>query len=50
MFLLLGLLLLVAWVVGLTVFKVSAVAIHLLIVLAVVGVIAHFVRGRTRVT
>ena len=37
----------IAWLLGLTVFKVTAVAFHLLVVLAVVGVIAHFVRGGT---
>jgi hypothetical protein len=51
MFLLLGLVLLVAWVLGLTVFKVTAATIHLLLILAVVGLVAHFVRGRrTHVT
>jgi hypothetical protein len=38
----------IAWLLGLTVFKVSAVAFHLLIVLAVVGLIAHFARGTSR--
>jgi hypothetical protein len=38
----------IAWLLGLTVFKVTAVAFHLLVVLAVVSVIAHFARGTTR--
>jgi hypothetical protein len=51
MFLLLGLVLLVAWVLGLTAFKVTAAAVHVLLVLAVIGIVAHFVRGRrTRIT
>jgi len=35
----------VAWLLGFVMFKVSAAAIHLLIVLAVIGLIVHFVRG-----
>jgi hypothetical protein len=40
----------VAWLLGLVVFKVSAAAIHLLLVLAIIGVVAHFVRGRQAIT
>jgi hypothetical protein len=46
MFLGLGLLLLVLWILGFVVFHVSAFAIHILIILAVISIIFHFVRGR----
>jgi uncharacterized protein DUF5670 len=45
MFLAIAIVLAVAWLLGLVVFKVSAAAIHLLIVLAVIGLVLHFVRG-----
>jgi hypothetical protein len=45
MLLALALILGIAWVLGFTVFHVASAAIHVLLVLAVVGVIAHFVRG-----
>ncbi len=45
MFLAIAIVLAVAWLLGLIVFKVSAAAIHLLIVLAVIGLVLHFVRG-----
>lgn len=44
MFLLLGVLLALAWLFGFVVFKVSAAAIHLLVVLAIIAVVAHFAR------
>jgi hypothetical protein len=47
MLLILAILLAIAWVLGFAVFHVASTAIHILIVLAVVGVIAHFVRGGT---
>ena len=50
MLLAIAVLLAVAWLLGLTVFKVTAVAFHLLVVLAVVGLIAHFVRGGRQLT
>lgn len=40
----LALLLVVAWVLGFTVMKVTSVAIHLLLLFAVVAFIAHFFR------
>ena len=49
MFILLALILGIAWLLGFTVFKVAAVGFHLLIVLAVVSLVLHLVRGR-RVT
>jgi hypothetical protein len=38
--------LLVLWVLGFVVFKVTATVIHLLIILAVVALVMHFMRGR----
>ena len=46
MFLILALVLLVAWLGGFTVMHVSSAAIHLLIILAIISVVVHFVRGR----
>jgi hypothetical protein len=48
MFILLAVILGIAWVLGFTVFHVASVGIHLLIVLAIVSVVVHFVRGGTR--
>ena len=42
----LAILLALAWILGFTVMHVSSFAIHLLIVLAVVSVVAHLFRGR----
>lgn len=50
MLLALAVMLAVAWLLGLTVFKVTATAFHLLVILAVVGVVAHFARGSRRLT
>jgi len=47
MFVILALLLGVAWILGLTVMKVSGFAIHVLLVLAVISVVLHFIRGRS---
>jgi hypothetical protein len=44
MFITLAVLLAVAWLLGFTVFKVTSVAIHLLVLLAVVSLVAHFFR------
>ncbi|MDB4979796.1 MAG: hypothetical protein JWM82_548 [Myxococcales bacterium] len=49
MFVFLAVILAVAWILGFTVMHVSSAAIHLLILLAVVSLVAHVVRGR-RVT
>ncbi len=46
MFLGLAGVLLVLWVLGFVVFHVSAFAIHILIILAVISVVFHFLRGR----
>jgi uncharacterized protein DUF5670 len=45
MLLALGIILALAWLFGFVVFHVATWAIHLLIVLAVIAVIVHFVRG-----
>jgi hypothetical protein len=49
MLLLLAIVLALAWVGGFGLFHVASTAIHLLIVLAVISLVMHFVRGR-RVT
>ena len=46
MFLGLALVLFVIWVLCLLVFKVTFAAIHLLVIIAVIAFIVHFVRGR----
>lgn len=46
MFLGLGVVLLILWLLGFVVFHVSAFAIHILIILAIISVIFHFLRGR----
>ncbi len=44
MLILLGVVLFIAWLLGYTVFHVASAAIHILIVLALVAVFAHFVK------
>jgi len=44
MFVVLAVILAIAWVLGFTVMKVSSVAIHVLLALALVSAILHFVR------
>jgi hypothetical protein len=46
MFILLAVILGIAWVFGFTVFHVASGAIHLLVVLAIASLIIHFIRGR----
>jgi hypothetical protein len=41
--------LLIAWLLGLTAFHVTGGIIHLLLILAVVSIVMHFVRGRSAV-
>jgi uncharacterized membrane protein (DUF485 family) len=41
--------LLIAWLLGLTAFHVTGGVIHLLLILAVVSIVMHFVRGRSAV-
>lgn len=47
MFLLIFAILLVLWILGFTVFHVASALIHLLLIVAVISLIVHFVRGRT---
>ncbi len=47
MFIGLGVTLLIIWVLCFLVFHISAFAIHLLILFAVISFIFHFIRGRT---
>lgn len=47
-FTILFVILLVAWLLGLTVFHVAGGLIHILLVFAVISIILHFVRGRSR--
>jgi hypothetical protein len=51
MFLFLAIVLAVAWIFGFTVFHVASAAIHLLVILALVSLVLHIVRGgMTRTT
>lgn len=47
MFLLIFFILLVLWILGFTIFHVASALIHLLLIVAVIALIVHFVRGRT---
>jgi hypothetical protein len=47
-FLILFLVLIVAWLLGFTMFHVASALIHILLVLAIISIILHFVRGRGR--
>ena len=44
---LIGLVLLVMWLLGFVAFHVSSGVIHILLVLALISIIMHFLRGRT---
>jgi hypothetical protein len=46
MFLILFVVLLVAWILGFLAFHVAGGLIHLLLIIAVISLILHFVRGR----
>ena len=48
LFLILFVVLLLAWIFGFAVFHVAGAAMHILLVLAVISLIVHFVRGGTR--
>jgi uncharacterized protein DUF5670 len=52
MFIALAVILALAWIFGFGVYHVASAAIHLLLLLAIVAIVVHFVRGarRTRVT
>jgi len=47
MFILLAIILGIAWLLGFTVFHVASAAIHVLIILAVISLVLHVVRGGT---
>ncbi len=47
MLLVLAIILAVAWILGFTVFHVASGAIHILLLLAVIGIVVHLVRGRS---
>ncbi|MGI8744958.1 MAG: lmo0937 family membrane protein [Bryobacteraceae bacterium] len=47
MFLVLCLVLFVAWILGFSVFHVAGGLIHILLLIAVIALIMHFVRGRS---
>ncbi len=47
MFAMIGLVLLVAWLAGFLVFHVAGGLIHLLLVIAVIMIVLHFIRGRS---
>ncbi|MCU1335744.1 MAG: family rane protein [Bryobacterales bacterium] len=49
MFLILFVILLFAWLMGWTAFHVAGGLIHILLVVAVISLILHFVRGRSAV-
>ena len=49
MFIILFLVLLVAWVLGFAAFHVAGGLIHLLLIVALISLVLHFVRGRTAV-
>ena len=42
-----GVILLIAWLLGFLAFNVSGGLIHILLVIAVVAIIMHFIRGRS---
>ncbi len=46
MLLALAVLLAIAWLLGFTVFHVASGAIHILIIVAIIAAIVHFVQGR----
>jgi len=50
MFIGIGVLLLIAWLLGLTTFHVAGGIIHILLILAVISVVVHFVLGRSAVS
>lgn len=49
MFLTIALILFVAWALGLFAFHLAGGLIHILLVVAVIAIIVHFVRGRSAV-
>ena len=50
MFIAFALILGLAWILGFGVFHVASAAVHVLVLLAIVSVVLHFVRGQKRLT
>jgi len=50
MFLIIGLVLLLAWVGGFVVFHTAGFLIHILLIFAVISIVFHFLRGGSRAT
>jgi hypothetical protein len=50
MFIAFAVILVLAWILGFSVFHVASAAIHVLVLLAIVSVVLHFVRGHKRTT
>jgi hypothetical protein len=50
MFIILAIVLGLAWVLGLTVMKVSSMGIHLILLIAVISAVMHFVRRGSKST
>ena len=46
MLLTIGIILVILWLLGVVAFKVTAFAIHIILIIAVIMLIMHFVRGR----
>ena len=49
MFIIIAAVLVIAWLLGLTAFHVAGGLIHLLLILAVISIVIHFVSGRSAV-
>jgi hypothetical protein len=49
MFIILAIILALGWIFGFTVYHVASAGIHLLLLLAIISVVLHFVRGNRRV-
>jgi hypothetical protein len=49
MFIIIAAVLVIAWLLGLTAFHVAGGLIHLLLILAVISIVIHLVRGRSTV-
>jgi hypothetical protein len=47
MFLIIALVLVLAWIAGFVVFHAAGFLIHILLILAVISIIFHFIRGRS---
>jgi len=50
MLIVLAIILGLAWILGFTVYHAASMAIHILLVAAIVSAVAHFIRGNRRMT